>query len=116
MSLQPGPMNPDLAKERAHCPFSKEEMTHLMDGGQDKTAERRKVQKLYFEHPEVSLPTSRPWMLIAFYHYASSRSIKQNFPRTFTLRLFGALIGQSIFPGNQNVPNQRSVNLGGNFV
>ena len=64
-------MNPDLAKERAHCPFSKEEMTHLMDGGQDKTAERRTVQKLYFEHPEVSLPTSRPWMLIAFYHYAS---------------------------------------------
>ncbi len=48
-------MNPDLAKERLNCPFSKEELTILLDGGPDKTAERRRVQKVYFEHPEVAL-------------------------------------------------------------
>jgi hypothetical protein len=46
-------MNPDLAKERSACPFSKEEITNLFDGGPDKTAERRRVQNLYFDHPEV---------------------------------------------------------------
>jgi acyl-CoA oxidase len=48
-------MNPDLAKERANCPFSKEELTNIIDGGPDKTAERRRVEKMYFEHPEVRI-------------------------------------------------------------
>ena len=48
-------MNPDLAKERLNCPFSKEELTNLIDGGPDKTAERRRVEKMYFEHPEVRI-------------------------------------------------------------
>ena len=48
-------MNPDLAKERSHCPFPKEELTNLIDGGPDKTAERRRVEKMYFEHPEVRI-------------------------------------------------------------
>ena len=50
-------VNPDLAKERLNCPFPLEELTNLLDGGPEKTAERRRVQKVYFEHPEVgSIP------------------------------------------------------------
>jgi acyl-CoA oxidase len=50
MALQ---MNPDLARERQNCSFSKEEITNLIDGGPDKTALRRRVEKMYFEHPDV---------------------------------------------------------------
>ena len=48
------PMNPNLARERENCPFSKEEITNLIDGSPEKTAERRSVEKMYFEHPDVS--------------------------------------------------------------
>ena len=46
-------VNPDLAKERLNCPFHLEELTNILDGGPERTAERRRVQKVYFEHPEV---------------------------------------------------------------
>ena len=37
-------VQPDLERERQICPFSQEEITHLIDGGPDKTAERRFLQ------------------------------------------------------------------------
>ena len=33
--------NPDLKKERQNCPFNKEEITNIVDGGVEKTKERR---------------------------------------------------------------------------
>jgi len=48
-------VNPDLAKERLNCPFSQEELTNLLDGGPQKTSERRKFEKVFFGHPKVSL-------------------------------------------------------------
>jgi acyl-CoA oxidase len=35
--------NPDLKKERQNCPFNKEEITNLLDGGKEKTAERKQL-------------------------------------------------------------------------
>lgn len=35
--------NADLKKERQTCSFDKEEMTNILDGGADKTAERREL-------------------------------------------------------------------------
>ena len=35
--------NPDLKKERQNCPFNKEEITNLCDGGVEKTEERRQL-------------------------------------------------------------------------
>lgn len=37
--------NPDLKKERANCSFNKEEITHLIDGGREKTEERKELGK-----------------------------------------------------------------------
>lgn len=34
-------MNPDLQKERRKCSFDPKELTYLLDGGQEKTAERK---------------------------------------------------------------------------
>jgi hypothetical protein len=34
--------NPDLKKERQNCPFNKEEI-NLLDGGKEKTAERKQL-------------------------------------------------------------------------
>lgn len=39
---------PDLQKERAKCTFNKEEITNLMDGGEDKTQFRRRLGKYFF--------------------------------------------------------------------
>ena len=49
--------NPDLKKERQNCPFSKEEITNLLDGGKEKTAERRQLGKLkkYHYHLQYKL-------------------------------------------------------------
>lgn len=35
--------NPDLKRERQNCPFIQEEITNLLDGGKDKTAERKQL-------------------------------------------------------------------------
>jgi len=35
--------NADLKRERQTCSFDKEEMTNIIDGGADKTAERREL-------------------------------------------------------------------------
>lgn len=41
--------NPDLKKERENCSFNKEELTNLIDGGKEKTTERRELGNLYNE-------------------------------------------------------------------
>ncbi len=38
--------NPDLKKERENCPFNKEEITNLLDGGKEKTIERKQLGKI----------------------------------------------------------------------
>jgi len=35
--------NPDLKRERTNCPFDKEEVTNLLDGGVELTEDRRKL-------------------------------------------------------------------------
>lgn len=35
--------NPDLKKERANCPFNREEITILLDGSKQKTEDRRQL-------------------------------------------------------------------------
>ena len=47
-------VHPDLEKERQNCPFSQEEITNLIDGGPDKTTERRSLEEYFFSFPEVS--------------------------------------------------------------
>ena len=45
---------PDLERERQNCPFSQEELTNLLDGGADKTAERRSLEEYFTSFlPEV---------------------------------------------------------------
>lgn len=34
-------VNPDLERERKKCTFNTQELTHLLDGGPEKTAERK---------------------------------------------------------------------------
>lgn len=38
--------NPDLKRERSRCSFNKDEITHLVDGGADRTKLRRQIGKL----------------------------------------------------------------------
>jgi acyl-CoA oxidase len=35
--------NPDLKRERVNCDFDKLEITHLIDGGPEKTRERKEI-------------------------------------------------------------------------
>ena len=45
---------PDLERERQNCPFSQEELTNLLDGDADKTAERRSLEEYFTSFlPEV---------------------------------------------------------------
>lgn len=40
-------INPDLVKERKKCTFEPQELTHLLDGGVEKTEERKSRGKNY---------------------------------------------------------------------
>ena len=51
-------VQPDLEKERQNCPFSQEEITNLIDGGPEKTAERRNLEEYFFRHKEVRMDWS----------------------------------------------------------
>ena len=45
---------PDLERERQNCPFSQEELTNLLGGGVEKTAERRALEEYFISFvPEV---------------------------------------------------------------
>ena len=37
--------NPDLKRERQNCSFNREEITHLIDGGPEKTKDRQEFGK-----------------------------------------------------------------------
>ncbi|XP_037782718.1 probable peroxisomal acyl-coenzyme A oxidase 1, partial [Penaeus monodon] len=43
---------PDLQKEREKRCFDKEELTHLIDGGREKTEERREFEQMLLNDPE----------------------------------------------------------------
>nr|XP_027226501.1 peroxisomal acyl-coenzyme A oxidase 1-like [Penaeus vannamei] len=43
---------PDLQKEREKCCFDKEELTYLIDGGKERTEERREMEKILLSDPE----------------------------------------------------------------
>ncbi|XP_045620326.2 peroxisomal acyl-coenzyme A oxidase 1 [Procambarus clarkii] len=44
----------DLKRERAKCTFNTEELTNIMDGGKEKTAIRREIQRVLINDPEFS--------------------------------------------------------------
>ncbi|XP_047502178.1 probable peroxisomal acyl-coenzyme A oxidase 1 [Penaeus chinensis] len=56
MARAEGTCVPDLQKERAKCTFNKEEITNLMDGGEEKTLFRRKLEDFFLSDPEFLDP------------------------------------------------------------
>lgn len=42
------PVNEDLAKERRSCTFNIEEVTNILDGGKDKTLQRKKIGNCFY--------------------------------------------------------------------
>ncbi|XP_019874586.2 probable peroxisomal acyl-coenzyme A oxidase 1 [Aethina tumida] len=46
-------INPDLVKERKKCTFNTLELTHLLDGGESKTAERKAREDFFLNDPEL---------------------------------------------------------------
>ncbi|XP_063600213.1 probable peroxisomal acyl-coenzyme A oxidase 1 [Penaeus indicus] len=56
MARAEGTCVPDLQKERAKCTFNKEEITNLMDGGEEKTQFRRRLEDFFLSDPEFLDP------------------------------------------------------------
>ncbi|KAL0267839.1 UNVERIFIED_CONTAM: hypothetical protein PYX00_009994 [Menopon gallinae] len=46
-------VNPDLAREREKCTFTPYELTTILDGGEAKTIERRKMEDWFLQDPEL---------------------------------------------------------------
>ena len=46
-------IHPDLAKEREDCPFDQEEITNVLDGGKEKTEQRRQFEDFVLEKIQV---------------------------------------------------------------
>lgn len=60
----------DLKAERAKCSFNKEEITTMLDGGEEKTMQRRKIEKVFLSDPEF-LDKIRPEYLSHEDRYAN---------------------------------------------
>lgn len=45
-------MNPDLSRERATASFSPETLTHILDGGPERTSRRREIESLAINDPD----------------------------------------------------------------
>ena len=57
--LPPG-VNPDLAEERSRpCSFSQTELTELIDGGRQKTEERKRLEEIFLDSRQVSKGSTR---------------------------------------------------------
>ena len=65
MSTNGGYCNADLVRERQNCPFDQLEITYLLDGGKDKTLERRALGEAFFPFL-VYLASSFFQQLVAF--------------------------------------------------
>ncbi|GFO15477.1 acyl-CoA oxidase [Plakobranchus ocellatus] len=48
------PPNPDLQKERENASFNVKELTHILDGGPEKTRRRKELEKLILSDPAFS--------------------------------------------------------------
>ena len=68
--------NPDLKRERQSCHFDKEEITHLIDGGVEKTKYRRELGNKFFlilnflpfiKYCAINLIQIKSLLLIIFY-------------------------------------------------
>ncbi|KAL3289791.1 hypothetical protein HHI36_023183 [Cryptolaemus montrouzieri] len=46
-------INSDLLKERNKCTFNPRELTHFLDGGEQKTKDRKEREKFFLEDPEL---------------------------------------------------------------
>lgn len=55
-------MNPDITRERQNATFDVEKLTHILDGGPEKTKRRREIGE--FEREELLCwlpPTTQTW-------------------------------------------------------
>lgn len=55
-------MNPDLQKERRKCSFDPKELTYLLDGGQEKTAERKQREQFFLDDPDLKTDTPSTYL------------------------------------------------------
>lgn len=54
--------NPDLKKERQNCPFNKEEITNFLDGGKEKTTERRQLETYILSDEQLKDPVPMEYL------------------------------------------------------
>nr|ACN11348.1 Acyl-coenzyme A oxidase 1, peroxisomal [Salmo salar] len=45
-------MNPDITRERENATFDVEKLTHILDGGIEKTKRRREIESLVISDPD----------------------------------------------------------------
>lgn len=50
-------MNPDLVRERQNCTFRTSELTVYLDGGEEKTADRKSRESFFLDDPELKYQT-----------------------------------------------------------
>ncbi len=72
--------NPDLKKERQNCPFNKEEITHLLDGGKEKTIERKQLGKI---KKYRCLDNSKQYFLFLENYILSDEQLKDAVPMEY---------------------------------
>ncbi|KAK9889088.1 hypothetical protein WA026_004361 [Henosepilachna vigintioctopunctata] len=53
MTTNNNKINADLLKERAKCTFNPKELTHFLDGSEQKTLERKEREKFFLDDPEL---------------------------------------------------------------
>ncbi|XP_060076882.1 peroxisomal acyl-coenzyme A oxidase 1-like [Ylistrum balloti] len=69
-------INPDIASERLTATFDPLELTHLFDGGKERTARRKELEKMLFSDPVFCLRDSIYQSNSELYSATMARSVK----------------------------------------
>ena len=93
--LPPG-VNPDLAEERSRpCSFSQTELTELIDGGRQKTEERKRLEQIFLDGL-VSFKLQRNVFVAKNFYPSTTDGLKCNKYRQLnSLKLFSGHVSKS---------------------
>ncbi|XP_031730432.1 peroxisomal acyl-coenzyme A oxidase 1-like isoform X2 [Anarrhichthys ocellatus] len=105
-------MNPDITRERQNATFDVEKLTHILNGGPEKTKRRREIESMVFSDPDFK--EEDPNFLSRSERY--DQAVKKSAQMILKLREYGIADPEEIYCYKNMVNGNQHEALGLHFV
>ncbi|XP_037326730.2 peroxisomal acyl-coenzyme A oxidase 1 isoform X2 [Pungitius pungitius] len=105
-------MNPDITRERQNATFDVEKLTHILDGGNEKTKRRREIEAMVFSDPDFK--EEDPNFLSRSERY--DQAVKKSAQMILKLREYGIADPEEIYCYKNMVLGHHHEAMGLHFV